>query len=364
MKLWRVVAAGAWVCLFLLVELLGSSGAVRVGPYSDPTPAGNKYSLKIFRPVEFYLTSGSPVGSYTRFIDKIRRQLNWGIINGIASMQPRVLTGIAQYGLLRIQVTNKVQQFWVTVVLDLNDLYVVGFHCNNVYYYLQKSVKKGKIVTKDGYADSKGLFVAGTTFVDLPYEGSYPAMGGREVNLGRQPLIDRLTILLNRPANLYQLGPTFVVVAQMISEAVRSGYVMNFVAKNYVGRGAPTTIKEQAVENKWSTMSTIVRNTRGDKLSNKVILIASGNDKWVVETLTDIQKDELVSLLKYVPPKKTNVPHDDHHHLVISMMNSATAYLQQLITGLPLQQDHIYGGVAEGGEEREDIVRSYIAIPN
>ncbi|KAJ4848534.1 hypothetical protein Tsubulata_027020 [Turnera subulata] len=356
MKLWSVVAAGAWVYLFLLVELLGSSGAVRIDPYSDPAPANNNYSLKVFPRVDFYLDSGSPVRRYTDFILKIRSYLNWGIINGIASMQPKVLTGIARYGLLRIQVTNKVQQFWVTVVLDLNDLYVVGFHCNNVYYYLRSSEKN-----PTGYADSKELFVAGTIFVNLPYDVRYDGLGGRKVDLGRQPLIDRLTILLNRPENLYQLAPTFVVVAQMISEAVRSGYVMNFVAQNYVGRGAKPTLKVQAVENSWSTMSKIVRETRGNKLSKKVILIGG---KWEVETLTEVQKDELVSLLKYVPPKKTDFPHDGHHHLAISMMNNAAAYLQHLITGLPLQQDHIYGWVAEGEEEGEDIVTSVIATPN
>ncbi|KAJ4848536.1 hypothetical protein Tsubulata_027022 [Turnera subulata] len=358
MKLWSVVvAAGAWVCLILLVEFFGSSGAVRIDPYSDPAPANNKHSLKVFPRVDFYLDSGSPVRRYTDFILKIRSFLNWGIIDGIASMQPKVLTGIDRYGLLNIRVTNKVQQFWVTVVLDLNDLYVVGFHCNNVYYYLRLSETKPR-----GYADSEGLFDVTTTKVLLPYDGGYGALGGRDVNLGRQPLIDALTMVSKDRVDVYQMRTSFVVAIQMISEAVRSGYVMNFVAKYYVGRGAPTTINEQAVENSWSTMSKIVRETRGNKLSKTVVLIGG---KWEVKTLREIQKDELVSLLKYVPPKKTNVPHDVHHdHLVISMMNSAAAYLQHLITGLPLQQDHIYGWVAEGGEEEKISTQSMIATPN
>ncbi|KAJ4850452.1 hypothetical protein Tsubulata_030393 [Turnera subulata] len=343
MKLWSVVAAGAWVCLTLLVVELGCSGAVRVDPYSST--ATDKYSSNIFPTQDFNLDPRGSVRSYTNFIAKIRSLLNWGIINGIASMPPRVLTGIDRYGQLRINVAST-QQFVVTVVIDLNDLYVVGFHCNNVYRYLTFSQAE-----PDKYGDSKGLFDSKTTtFVRLPYDGSYAALGGRDVNLGRQPLINALTILLN-PADVYQLKPTFVVVIQMIPEAVRSGYVMNFVAANYASeRGAKATEEVKAVENSWSTMSKTVRKTKGNELANPIVLIAG---QWVVTTLTEVQNQQLVSLLKY-DPKQTNFPDldddGDQHHLVITrMINIAGAYLQQLINW-----------VAEG--EGEDIVTS-IKLP-
>ncbi|KAJ4828726.1 hypothetical protein Tsubulata_033121 [Turnera subulata] len=321
MKLWSVVVAtGAWVCLILLVELLGSSGAVPIDPYSDPAPTNNKHSLKVFPPVEFNLDSGAPVRRYTDFILKIRSYLNWGIINGIASMRPEVLTGLARYGLLRINVAST-RQFVVTVVIELNIVYVVGFHCNNVYYYLRfNQTNPGE------YADSVRLFDATTTSRLLPYDGSYKALGGREVGLSRQRLIDALTILLNNPVDVYQLRPSFVVVIQMISEAVRSGYVMKFVSDNYVvDKGAKATEEVKAVENEWSNMSKIVRKTKGDILPEPIVIIAG---QWVVTTLREVQNKELVSLLKY-DPKTTNYPDldDDHHHLVISMINGAGAYL-------------------------------------
>ncbi|KAJ4828724.1 hypothetical protein Tsubulata_033118 [Turnera subulata] len=278
MKLWSVVAAGAWVCLILVVELLGCSGAVRVDPYSSTGseyPAANKYSLKIFPTVEFNLDSRAPVRRYTDFILKIRSLLNSGIINGIASMPASVLTGLARYGLLRINVAST-QQFVVIVVIELNDLYVVGFHCNNVYHYLRFSE-----TNPDGYADSERLFDATTTtFRLLPYDGNYGA-GGRKVGLSRQRLIDALTIILNNPVDVYQLRPSFMVVAQMISEAARSGYVMKFVTDNYVlDKGAKATEEVKAVENGWSTMSKTVRKTKGNILPNHIVLIAG---KWEVE---------------------------------------------------------------------------------
>ncbi|KAJ4840682.1 hypothetical protein Tsubulata_050558 [Turnera subulata] len=283
MKLWSVVAAWAWVCLTLLVVELGCSGAVRVDPYSSsgsgtleeyyPATTADKYYSNIFPTVEFNLDARAPVRRYTDFILKIRSQLNSGIINGIASMPARVLTGIDRYGLLRINVAST-QQFVVTVVIDLNDLYVVGLHCNNVYYYLKFSQ-----ANPDAYRDSKKLFDSKTTkFVLLPYEGSYGELGGRNVNLGRQPLIDALTIVAKVNVDVYQLRPTFVVVVQMISEAVRSGYVMNFVADNYASaRGAKATLEVQAVENEWSSMSKSVRKTRGNTLYSPVVLIGGNH---------------------------------------------------------------------------------------
>ncbi|KAJ4839635.1 hypothetical protein Tsubulata_045196 [Turnera subulata] len=353
MKLWSV-AAGGWVCLILLVVELGCSGAVRVDPYSSSGsgilpeeyyPATeHKYSSNVFPTQEFNLDARAPVRRYTNFIAKIRSLLNSGLINGIASMPARVLTGIDRYGLLKINVSST-QTFVVTVVIDLNDLYVVGLHCNNVYYYLKFSQAE-----PDKYGDSRGLFATTTRSVLLPYEGSYGALGGRDVNLGRQPLIDALTIVAKVNVDVYQLKPPFVVVIQMIPEAVRSGYVMNFVADNYASaRGAKATEEVKAVENSWSTMSKTVRKTKGNVLPNKIVLIAG---KWEVTTLTEIQNQQLVSLLKY-DPKQTNFPDldddGDQHHLVTRMINSAGAYLQQLINW-----------VAE--EEGEDIVTS-IKLP-
>ncbi|KAJ4839637.1 hypothetical protein Tsubulata_045200, partial [Turnera subulata] len=73
----------------------------------------------------------------------------------------------------------------------------------------------------DNYGDSKKLFDSKkTTFKLLPYEGSYAALRGRDVNLGRQPLIDALTIVVKVNVDVYQLKPPFVIVIEMMSEAL------------------------------------------------------------------------------------------------------------------------------------------------
>ncbi|KAJ4849230.1 hypothetical protein Tsubulata_011481 [Turnera subulata] len=284
MKLCKVEAVLAiWVCLILVVEA----------------------ALKV--DVEISMDEGTTYETYNEdLILPIRNSLKSGYINTIPNMSEKEVVGTARYGVFRIQI----QEALVSVVIDINNLYVVGFHSNNAkakppnaYYYLKEN--NGKEVIPDGYKDAVGLF-QGATALPLGYEGSYIAMGNRaSVALGRQPLINAITTLYYRKEAINDWKKRFLVIIQMVSEAVRSGFVGNGVMERFEDweNSAPDEDIVE-VENSWVKSSKAVTGAKtyaGDLV--EPIVLPSGT---VIKTINDVKKVGLVSLLNpsYLPTSR------------------------------------------------------------
>ncbi|KAJ4849231.1 hypothetical protein Tsubulata_011482 [Turnera subulata] len=274
MKLCKVAAA-IWVCLILVVE----AGPVDVGFSMDEETTYETYNKYLVLPIRDALTSS--------FV--------W---DTIPSMPDNKVGGLYRYGLVRI----KIQQMFVTVVIDINNLYVVGFHSNNptakptpnAYYYLTE--RQGDKVIKDGYKDAVGLF-QGATDLALGYEGSYIALGSRTaVPLGKQPFINAISALYYRKTGQDTWKKWFLVIIQMVSEAVRSGFVANGVKERFeYGEDSPPDDDILAVENSWLKSSNAVRGA--DKATGNLaepIVLPCGKE---INTINDVKEVELVSLL-------------------------------------------------------------------
>ncbi|KAJ4849642.1 hypothetical protein Tsubulata_017752 [Turnera subulata] len=291
MKLSSVVA---WVCLILVV------GAARTHQAAVD--------------VKFSLDEGATYETYNEgLIIPLRKALTSGYVQTIAAMSDKKVTGLARYGLVRIQVRESL----VTVVIDINNLYVVGVHSNNpkakppnAYYYLKES--NGKQVIPDGYKDAVGLF-QGASALPLGYEGSYIALGNRgAVNLGRQPLINAITTLYYRKEAINDWKKRFLVIIQMVSEAVRSGFVANGVKERFVNESPPDADIVE-VENSWVKSSKAVRAAKSNGNLAEPIVLPSGTQ---IKTISDVKKVELVSLLSpsYLPSSRF---HQYYHSLLM-----------------------------------------------
>ncbi|KAJ4848526.1 hypothetical protein Tsubulata_027007 [Turnera subulata] len=255
--------------------------------------------------VKFEIGSNTQAAPYKTFIGTVRQYLTSEIIKGFPSMNKKLVTGTDRYGLVKVQIRGSPAS--VTLVIEINNLYLAGFGANNsnadpadAYYYFTYSSQD-----PDAYADAVQRFGSTTTAVRLRYGDSYRELGGRsKVPLGRKPFIDAITKLYNHQ-DLNELKASFVVVIQMISEAVRSGFVTNFVAENfYSPASANDTVTK--LENNWSKLSKAVRDSGPDGTLTEEIDL-DGLEK--IKTLAQIQTYELVSLL--LPDRRKRVSDDD-----------------------------------------------------
>ncbi|KAJ4839634.1 hypothetical protein Tsubulata_045194, partial [Turnera subulata] len=204
MKLCRVqvgaVLVGAWICLTLVV----GSGAVRVGPSRveeegeeyphDPYPAEKISST--FKTVEFYFDQATSTKEYkAKLINVMRNQLKSTVsFFGIPSLPTKKVTGVDRFGLVTLNYSSEAA---VSLVIDVNNLYVVGFYSNNpkanpqkAYYYFTGDA---------GYRDAVQLFDTDTKVESLGYGEDYGSLGDRsKVDLGRVPLISAVEELYYR----------------------------------------------------------------------------------------------------------------------------------------------------------------------
>ncbi|KAJ4828721.1 hypothetical protein Tsubulata_033114 [Turnera subulata] len=191
----------AWVCWILL--LVGAGGVwpisgVELQQEDMPDPA-DKYPMRLqaFCTLEFILDKATTVEEFKEFILRIRSLLTSGYVrDDFPSMSKEKASGMNRYRQIRILIPEGV----VTIVININDLYVAGFHCNNpdapttseqstnAYFYLQED--KGN---PDGFCDAVGLF-EGATAAGLGYRVRYGSLGDQreETRLGRDELIEAI----------------------------------------------------------------------------------------------------------------------------------------------------------------------------
>ncbi|KAJ4849233.1 hypothetical protein Tsubulata_011484 [Turnera subulata] len=290
----KLVAVLVWGCLILVVGYSGAVGVVGVEGDELYNSSGLQGINKLFPSnVKFEIDSNTQAAGYKTFIGTVRQDLTSETIKDFPSMNKEVVTGTERYGLVKVQIGGSPVS--VTLVIDINNLYLVGFGANNsnanpadAYYYFKFSSTK-----PDAYADAVKRFGSTTKAMPLNYEGSYPQLGNRStVPLGRKPFIDAITKLYNHE-ELNKLKASFIVVIQMIPEAVRSGHVTNFVANNFKNP-ASADVKVTSVENNWSKLSKAVRDSASDGTLKEAINLAG----WeTITTLAQIRNYEMVSLL-------------------------------------------------------------------
>ncbi|KAJ4849225.1 hypothetical protein Tsubulata_011472 [Turnera subulata] len=341
----------AWVFLILVLV----AGAGRVWPFGiSGVEQLQQDGLSGFS-TQFTLNSLTTPAEFARFIIRIRSLLttrpdpnNWGFLR----MTEDIVTGIRRYALIRIRLERGGV---VTLVINTNDLYVAGFHSNNpraqppnAYFYLMEDDK----TRRDGFRDAVGLF-EGATAVPLGYEVQYDSLAQRSsVRLGRESLIGAITPLYHRtgdqPKDRERWPHHIVVIAEMISECVRSNRVLGDVLQGFVTGFYPDSYMIW-VENHWQDLSDAVRNA--DHRSGNLNLpegrelTPSGSG----ETIRDIWfiiLHGLVTVLNKPRQPRTNFP--PHDHLLMIMQQ---------------QNHHMYSMAGEEEEEEEEIT-TRIAGPN
>ncbi|KAJ4838336.1 hypothetical protein Tsubulata_048528 [Turnera subulata] len=181
------------------------------------------------------------------------------------------VTGLDRFGLVKLNYTSQVS---VSLIIDVNNIYVVGFYSNNpkatpqkAYYYFTGDPT---------YKDASQLFDSDTKVESLGYGGNYGALGGRSgVDLVRPPLISAIEELYYRKSRAAWKSK-LVVVIQMISEFVRSDLVMNRVLEKFE-HSMPAHHDMTFVKNNWSKNSKAVRSvTSGNQYFATPITLPSG----------------------------------------------------------------------------------------
>ncbi|KAJ4835109.1 hypothetical protein Tsubulata_037229 [Turnera subulata] len=192
-----VVVLVAWICLILVV-----------GADDKPKKLG-----------EFSVNYDIDADAYRQFIIGLRNLVSDGDIRGINSMPAVESTGNQRLGLLRLQVYEGMDP--ITLVIRLSDLYLVGFHSENrdienVFYYFAWRLKA--MMQQD-------------SLVQDPRTTNYGKLGKRDkVPLGRERLINAIQGLHYRKGDTEDWKNHSLVLARMISEAVRSNFILDELA--------------------------------------------------------------------------------------------------------------------------------------
>ncbi|KAJ4848535.1 hypothetical protein Tsubulata_027021 [Turnera subulata] len=259
----------------------------------------------------FNVDDETDVESYQDFILRVRSLVSVGEFLGIDRLSEDTLTGNSRWGLLRLENYGNA----ITLVIDLNNLYVVGFHSENpgvenVLYYFTE-------VTFDGNeAPRFDDHFPGAVTRSLEYSGSYTGgLRDREsVGLGRYPLMNAITTLYYRSGSPDNWMSSLIVVVQMISEAVRSNFVLHELGVGFDQNLPPDDLVMNA-ENSWGVLSRAVWNAlpNGDlRQEDKNSIASKLKIKDEINTFMDILMLGFLSVL--ARPKKEQNPTFPHHH--------------------------------------------------
>ncbi|KAJ4849232.1 hypothetical protein Tsubulata_011483 [Turnera subulata] len=331
MKICSVVIA-AWVCWVLMV----GTGRVCSFPaaglmLSESDDVADKGRLDKGQPTRlgrFSLNSGTTDDEYKNFIEGlITNSLadpNANKANLIKRLPARWLTvnddGNSIYGLLELENTD-ISNCVVTLVISMNDLYLLGFHSspaatNNAYYYF----------TDRAEAPGAGSLFSGATSVSLRYDGSYSGglSGRKTVSLGSQQLLAAIKTLYQRQGDRNDWKTSLLVVVQMMLESIRFGVVLDNLVENWYLFPKPTALMIE-VQNEWGTLSDSYRKAL-DKDNNVFIpAITLANWDTKIERISENKDDfsrRLVTLMGKPNPRAPPPPPpvhqliDDHkaHH--------------------------------------------------
>ncbi|KAJ4849217.1 hypothetical protein Tsubulata_011460 [Turnera subulata] len=330
-----VVVLVAWVCLILVVG-------------ADPGQKDDK--PKKFE--KFTVDHNTDPESYKKFILDLRSSVSDGDVRGISSLSTDGLTGNRRLGLLRLEVYEQI----ITLVIRLTDLYVVGFHSENrdvenVLYYFDDMEAEGN--------DAANLL--GAKPERLGYDSSYTTglTGRASVPLGREPLVNAITTLHYRSGPTGNWRNSLLVLVQMISEAVRSSFLLDELFITFEKSLPPDDLMMNA-ENCWDAFSQGVLNAHPNedlreedkkkiakKLGIKLAEIA-------LNTVRDILAFGFLALVK-VPTTKS--PHRSPRSITWALLDVPIAIMQQ-------EHYSLNTNWTVNEEEEEEEITTSISGPN
>ena len=217
---------------------------------------------------------------FNNFMDAVRDLVVRGPpVHGLLRLRDRSTVPISQRFIL-VELYNY-EPTPITLAIDVTSLYVVGYRTGNLFYYFL-----------DSAVDTSGIFRE-LRHIELPFNSSYPALqheAGARINipLGIAELDQSIQDLRHyrRP----DLARSFIVVIQMVSEAVRFRYIENLVVLSIRPDGSRQNFRPTrtmiSLENNWDTLSTSIQQSVEGRFTPSVELVNREDQPVLVSSVT------------------------------------------------------------------------------
>ncbi|KAI8548689.1 hypothetical protein RHMOL_Rhmol07G0293500 [Rhododendron molle] len=188
----------------------------------------------------------------------------------------------------------------ITVAIDVVDVYVVAFRIRNQAYFFLDAPNASATLFSE---------ITNPNRHTLRYTGNYgdlERLSGRsreQTHLGLNNLDGAISGLWRSGASDTQVGSSFLVIIQMVSEAARFSHV------EYVVRRSITRVESflpdpgmLSLENEWSSLSAAGQNSRDGVILNPVTLQNVRHEPYVVENVQTLIRVGLLLMLYRCPP--------------------------------------------------------------
>nr|ABG76785.1 ribosome-inactivating protein [Panax ginseng] len=217
---------------------------------------------------------------FNNFVDAVRDLVVSGPpVHGLLRLRDRSTVPISQRFIL-VELYNY-EATPITLAIDVTNLYVVGYRTGDLFYYFL-----------DSAVDTPGIFRE-LPHIELPFNSSYPALqheAGDRVNipLGITELDQSIQDL--RHYRRTNLARPFIVVIQMVSEAVRFRYIENLVVLSIRADGSRQNFRPTrtmiSLENNWDTLSTSIQQSVEGRFTPSVELVNREDQSVLVSSVT------------------------------------------------------------------------------
>ncbi|XP_058201501.1 nigrin b-like isoform X2 [Rhododendron vialii] len=261
-----------------------------------------------------FSTSDATNSTYTSFIEALRARLTNGVpeVSGIPMLPQSSLVPDKRRFVL-VDLSNY-DGNTVTVAIDVVDVYVVAFRVRDRAYFFQDAPE----------AVFTTLFTETVNPRRLNCTGNYGKLEGRSQSRGLTDL--GITALDQAISNLWYdvdaaLGSSFLVIIQMVSEAVRfrliERRVRQSITKENSFRPDPRML---SLENKWSSLSTEIQSSHDGVEFNRPVRLQrpNYNPVEVANSLSPVIAD--LALLLYRCPAR---PQSDDANLALRITRTA-----------------------------------------
>lgn len=274
---WVALVCPAWVC---------------------PLAAGDEYAngVRGYELVEL-VPKKSTKETYTEFLEALRKQL----ASDYKRHEIPVLRGFndvsaGEEEFLLVKLTNDAGKS-ITVALDITCVNVVAYQAEQQSFFLSDA-------PESAFSD---LFIR-TEKKKLAFGGDYAELEKtaaairQSINIGMLPLDEAITSLYggsSTPANI--LARSFIVISQMVSEAVRFRYIEQQVRFSIRKDGYRSFLPDFAMielENNWERLSTEIQGSYQKAFSNTVQLRRANGEVFSTDSVSAILKTTL-ALLKF-----------------------------------------------------------------
>lgn len=273
MKAWIVVATWVWWTAI-------------VGPaWVCSLTVQDKHTTFDYNLVGF-TTGGATKKSYMRFTEALRGQLASGNERYEIPLLRSASTVTGSQRFLLVELSNWAD-LSVTLALDVSNAHVVAYQGgeNRSYFF----------PNAPGSAVSN-LFT-NTRQTKLPFSSNYneiESVAGEaraEIDLGILELEDSISSLYRTSTiKRKELAHAIIVIAQLVSEAVRFRYIEQLVRSSIKSQGTYQSFRPDAsmlsLENSWTALSTAIQNSNRGVFSMPIRLQRSDSSILIVDSVT------------------------------------------------------------------------------